>query len=469
MTSGDGDFGLLAPVYAGTPAAAATSDVAWVRAMLDAEAALARAQARLGLIEPAHAAAVSEAANAMAPDPAELACAARGGGNPVIPLVRELTQAVAVRSAAAAECVHLGATSQDIMDTAAMLVASRVLRLLLADLARVAASLAEQADAHRGTVMVARTLTQHAVPTTFGRKCAGWLDPVLDARDGVRGILADGLPVQLGGAAGTLASMEEYRRRAGAPGSVVDVLASFAAELLLAEPRLPWHTARTPIAGLAGALSIAGGALGKIALDVETLSRPEIGELAEPVGHGRGGSSTMPHKRNPVLSTLIVSAARQLPSCTQLLTQSMVAEDERPAGAWHAEWRPLREALRLAGGAAHTAVALAGGLSVFPQRMVANLALTGGQVMAERLSVVFGAMLGRDTAKDVLGEASRRAARDGRSLREVLRELPELAGKYTAAELTELLDPAGYLGASDELIDRVLTRWQDGRREGEDG
>ena len=455
------EAGLLSPVWAATPVAAAVSDRAWLQAMLDAEAALARAQARLGMVPGAAAEAITSAAKVDRFDIDELAGRARAAANPVVALVVDLTAAV---DPAAADYVHRGATSQDILDTAAMLVATRALRLITADLDRTAAALARLAAEHRDTLMPGRTLTQHAVPTTFGLKAAGWLHAVLAATERIRRL---DLPVQLGGAAGTLAGYLEYARLgpgAGPAGSssagVDELLTAFAAELDLAEPLLPWHTIRTPVLDLAAALAQVTGAVGKLAVDVQLLSRTEVAEVAEPAAAGRGGSSAMPHKRNPVLATLIRSAALQVPPLAAGLAQSMLAEDERPAGVWHAEWQPLRECLRLAGGATHTAAELAEGLVVFPERMRANLDLTGSLVVSERLAAVLGATLGRQAAKDVVTRASATAASDERPLAEVLATAPELAGRFSQQHFEELLDPADYTGAAGLLVDRVLRRYR---------
>lgn len=349
MTSADADTGLLAPGWAGSPAAASTGDTAYLQALLDTEAALTRAQAALGLVPVAAGPAVTSAAVAAAFDLPSLAARARGGGNPVIPLVADLTTAVGGEYG---PFVHRGATSQDIMDTATMLVAARTLDLILTDLGRTQSALAAVAAAHRDTAMPGRTLTQHAVPTTFGLKAAGWRSLILDARDRLTAVRAS-LPVQLGGAAGTLAAFTAFRttgaRATAAPAHPVDthaLVAAYARELGLRAPELPWHTLRTPIADLAGALAFAAGALGKIAVDVLTLARTEIAEVAEGSG---GGSSAMPHKANPVRSTLIVAAARRAPQLAATLYGALPAEDERPAGAWHAEWEPLRDLLRLVG------------------------------------------------------------------------------------------------------------------------
>ncbi|MBO1414768.1 3-carboxy-cis,cis-muconate cycloisomerase, partial [Streptomyces sp. FH025] len=386
------DTGLLSPVRAGTPAEEAVCDRAWLQAMLDAEAALARAQATLGTLPPAAAAAISAAARADDFSLRELALAARETANPVVGLVQALTRVVAATDPGAAEYVHRGSTSQDILDTAAMLVAHRTVRVIRADLTRTAAALAVLAARHRDTPMAGRTLALQAVPTTFGLKAAGWRQLVLDAEARLALVHDDRLPVSLGGAAGTLAGYLEYAGIDGAghrpdPGRYLDALVdAFAAETGLARPVLPWHALRTPIADLAAALAFTAGALGKIAVDVQNLTRTEVGEVTEPAADGRGGSSAMPHKRNPVLATLIRAAALQVPSLAAALTQCLVGEDERSGGAWHAEWLLLRECLRLAGGAAHTAVELAEGLRAHPDRMLANLHLTGSQIVSERVA-----------------------------------------------------------------------------------
>ncbi|MFF4655492.1 3-carboxy-cis,cis-muconate cycloisomerase [Streptomyces sp. NPDC001381] len=441
MTAAQPESGLLSPGWTGSPAAAATGDGAYLRALLDAEAALTRAQEALGLAPEGAGAAVTAAASADF-DARSLAERARGGGNPVIPLVADLTEAV---GAAYGPYVHRGATSQDIMDTATMLVAARTLDLVLADLDRVQGALARLAAEHRDTAMPGRTLTQHAVPTTFGLKAAGWRALVLDARDRITGV-RDSLPAQLGGAAGTLAAFTAY----GATDATA-LTAAYATELGLVEPLLPWHTLRTPIADLAACLAFTAGALGKVATDVLTLARTEIAELAEGSG---GGSSAMPHKANPVRSTLIAAAALRAPQLAAVLYGSLVAQDERPAGAWHAEWEPLRDLLRLVGGAARDAAELTRGLRVRPDAMRAHLGLTHGLIVSERLSAELSAVLGRARAKELLTALAPRTYAEGRSLAELLAEQPELKD----VDLGDLTDPARYTGSAGALTDRALER-----------
>ncbi|MFD7241554.1 3-carboxy-cis,cis-muconate cycloisomerase [Streptomyces massasporeus] len=430
MTAHPGDTGLLAPGWSGSAAASATGDDAFLRALLDAEAALTRAQAAAGLAPAEAATAVTGAADAGAFDLRSLAERARTGGNPVIPLVADLTKAVGEIHG---PYVHRGATSQDIMDTAMMLVAARTLDPVLADLGRTERALSRLAAEHRDTAMPGRTLTQHAVPTTFGLKAAGWRSLVLDARERVRAV-RESLPAQLGGAAGTLAAFGAYG--AGDPAGLPEM---YARELGLRAPDLPWHTLRTPIGDLAGCLAFAAGALGKLAVDVLTLSRTEIAEVAEGSG---GGSSAMPHKSNPVRSTLIASAARRAPQLAATLYGSMAAEDERPAGAWHAEWEPLRDLLRLVGGAARDAAELAEGLRVRPEAMRAHLDLTHGLIVSERLSAELTPVLGRARAKELLTRLA--------STGQPLAQAPELADVD--------LDPTHYTGSAGALTDRALER-----------
>jgi 3-carboxy-cis,cis-muconate cycloisomerase len=336
----------------------AVSDRAWLGAMLDAERALARAESRAGLITDEAAAAVAEACDASLYDAAELAVQGRAAGNPAEPLVRAIRERVGEQHAAS---VHRGATSQDIVDSAAMLVAQRALRLVDADLCGAADECARLAAEHRHTVMAARTLLQQAVPTTFGFKAAGWLVGLVETRVRLAAV-AESLPAQLGGAAGTLAAL-------GADGA--EVLRLYAAELGLREPALPWHTMRTPVAELAGALAGAAGAAAKIGGDVVLLAQTEVGEVAE---RDAGGSSTMPHKRNPVGAVLAIACERHARANAAILLESVVQEHERAAGAWHAEWHALTTALAATGGAAAGVRRSLTGLEVDTARMRANIA-----------------------------------------------------------------------------------------------
>jgi len=334
---------------------ASLSDRAWLEAMLEAERALVEAEARAGLVSEEAVRAVTAALAADRYDIDALAAEGRAPGNPVEPLVRAIRTQVGEPHAAD---VHRGATSQDILDTAAVLVATRAMRIVDAELASAAEACARLAAEHRGTVMAARTLLQQAVPTTFGYKAAGWLVALVDAR---RRLGAVELPAQLGGAAGTLGALGDR----GA-----EVLALYAEELGLAEPVVPWHTRRAPFVSLGGALSEAAVAVAKIARDVVLLAQSEVGEVSE----GEGGvSSSMPHKRNPAQAVLADACARHARASAALLVECGVHEHERAVGAWHAEWGALNDALAATGGAAAAIARSLGGLRVDAARMRANL------------------------------------------------------------------------------------------------
>jgi 3-carboxy-cis,cis-muconate cycloisomerase len=359
--------------------------------MLEAERALANAGAIAGVI-PAHAAGpIADACRIDGIDVEAVLEEGRRSGNPAEPLVRALRKAV---GGEAAGYVHRGATSQDIVDTASMLVARHAVALLVEELNRVARACARLAKAHRDTPMPARTLLQQAVPTTFGLKAAGWLLAVLAARDALRGAR---FAAQLGGAAGTLAALGP---------DALEVTRLYAHELELPEPGLPWHTDRTRVAELGGALAVAAGVCAKIGLDVALLEQTEVGEVREPPG--AGGSSTMPHKRNPVGSVVAVACARRAAAAASVLTAALVQEHERALGSWQSEWGALSDALAYAGGAAAAVRESLDGLEVDAARMRVNLDLTGGAIMSEQRAI-FGEALAPETYLGAVGELVDRA------------------------------------------------------------
>jgi 3-carboxy-cis,cis-muconate cycloisomerase len=453
------DHGILAPAWTATGVADLVDDNALVTAMLDTEVALAEAQAELGVVPAEAATAIRAGAVRANIDPAALAAGVRETANPVVAFVEQLTAAVKAVDPSAAEYVHRGSTSQDILDTALMLLCAATLNRIEQDLLACAKSLAGHADRHRHTPMAGRTLTQHAVPITFGLKAATWLQLVLDAVERVRRTRAT-LPVSLGGAAGTLAAYHEYALDAGdSAAKTLRLPAVVARRLGLAEPAIPWHGIRTPIADVASALLVTTGALGKLAADVLVLTRTEIGEVTEEQAPGRGASSAMPQKHNPVFSTLVATAARQLPPIALVLFQSMVVEDERSSGGWHAEWQPLRECLRIAAGAAANAARLAGSLRISAEAMAANLRLTRGAIVSERVNAVLAPLLGKGNAKRLLAEVIADAERDGADLPDVLAVALDEAG-VASPNVPGLLDPLGYTGISGPLADRVLARFE---------
>jgi 3-carboxy-cis,cis-muconate cycloisomerase len=378
-------------------------------------------------------------------DVISITASSRDGGNPVIPLVKDLRAVVAAVDQDAASWVHRGATSQDILDTALMLVARRTVEGLLADVDTAVRALAALADGHRRTLIASRTLTQHGVPTVFGLKAAGWLGGVLRARRGLGSVT---FPVQWGGAGGTLASFAVV----GGPGTGIRLAEEIAVTLGLAVVPVPWHTQRASVTGLGDTLTTLADALGTISSDVLVLARPEIAELGEPAKAGRGGSSAMPQKHNPVLSVLIQSAARKAPGLSAELHRSANAVDERPDGAWHVEWQTLRELLRLVGGAAGLAAELLPGLVVHPDAMLRNLRLSGPLIVSERLMLEFGPLLGAARIQQLVSRATGESSFD---LGAALRAEPQLES-IGDARIARVLDPAAYLGDSELLIDRAL-------------
>jgi 3-carboxy-cis,cis-muconate cycloisomerase len=401
---------------------------AWLQAMLDFEAALARAVA-----PPEAAEAIAAACSADDFDVGEIGRSAADKGTPVPGLLAALRARLPDDAAAH---LHRGATSQDVVDTAAMLVARRAIEPLLEDLGAAADACASLAERHRGAPMAGRTLLQQAAPITFGLKAAGWLGGLDEVRAELSDVRANGLAVQLGGAVGTLASLGDEGLTA---------VASVARTLELAEPALPWHTVRTRPARLACALGAATGVMGKIARDVELLAQTEVGEVAEGGGEGRGGSSTLPHKRNPVGAVAVSACAVRVPGLVATMLASMTQEHERAAGAWQAESETLSDLLRLTGSAAAALRELLEGLEVDTDRMRANLDITDGLLMTESVVTALTPSLGRAKAQELVEDAARRVLDEGVSLREALTELDDAA-----------LAPESYLGAASELIDRAL-------------
>ncbi|AWU97261.1 3-carboxy-cis,cis-muconate cycloisomerase [Azospirillum ramasamyi] len=437
---------LLDPLFTTDAAADAFSPTARLQGMLEFEAALARAEAAVGVI-PAHAVPAIEAAcKADLYDLDALGAEAALAGNTAIPMVGHLTRAVKATDEEASRYVHWGATSQDAMDSGLMLQLRRFLDGLDADLAALADGLADLAERHRATPMVARTWLQHALPTSFGLKAAGWLDAL--GRDRRRIAAArGGLALQFGGAAGTLAALGD------AGPAVAEALAR---ELDLPLPALPWHAARDRIAEPASALGILAGTLGTLGRDISLMMQMEVAEAFEPSIPGRGGSSTMPHKRNPVSCAVLLSTAIRAPALVGGLLAAQVQEHERGLGGWHAEWQALPDLCRLVAGAARHARDTIAGLTVDAERMRANLDLTRGLILAEAVTMALGDRMGRMAAHSRVAEASRLASSTGRPLRDVLAEDAGVVEALGIGGLDRLFDPLRYTGAASHFIDRVL-------------
>ena len=473
----DGDVGLLSPVAASSAVAVLTGDRAVLAAILAVEAGWAAVLEKAGLAPAGSAAVVAEAADADRYDVAGIAVRAQGGANPVIPLLADLRAEVKALDTGnrigALSAVHTSLTSQDVLDSALMLLARNAVTALLTDLRGITTALAALADQHAATLCVGRSLTQHSLPFTFGLKAAQWFHGLAAA---ARRLEAVELPLQTGGAAGTLAAGTVLTR--DSVETPFDLAGNLAAHLGLAAAPGPWHTNRLAVTALGDALTAVTDALGKIASDVLFLSRPEVGELAEPRAAGRGVSSAMPQKQNPVLSVLVRSAALQAPSlAAQLHLAAVNFNDERPDGAWHSEWPAFRQLLRLALGSAGHLRELAEGLQVFPDAMRRNLDLSGPLLLSEGVSAAVAPLLDaaaaegsvRDTAgrngkqqmQDVVDRTLRApAAEQAETYRRLLREAVP-AGALPDEQLEELLDPASYLGQAAEISRRILAAFPD--------
>ncbi|AZF25518.1 3-carboxy-cis,cis-muconate cycloisomerase [Pseudomonas sp. R2-60-08W] len=419
-----------------------------LQGMLDFEAALARAEAQVGLIPQAAVAPIAQACLASLYDVDALSVAIATAGNSAIPLVKALGKLIAEADAGAERYVHLGATSQDVMDTGLVVQLRRALGLIEADLARLGDVLAAQAQRHASTPLAGRTWLQHATPVTLGMKIAGWLGAVTRNRQRLVELKPRLLVLQFGGASGTLAALGEQ---------AMPVAQALAAELQLALPEQPWHTQRDRLVEFASVLGLIAGSLGKLGRDISLLMQTEAAEVFEPSAPGKGGSSTMPHKRNPVGAAVLISAATRVPGLVSTLFSAMPQEHERSLGLWHAEWETLPEICRLVSGALQQALLLSEGLEVDAARMARNLDLTQGLVLAEAVSILLAQRLGRETAHHLLEQCCKRAVTEQRHLRAVLADAPQITAELSSAELDRLLDPANYLGQAQTWVSRAVT------------
>ena len=418
-----------------------------VQAMLDVEAALARAEARVGLIPASAVAPIENACRADLYDFAALGEAIATAGNSAIPLVKALGKQIAATDAEAERYVHLGATSQDVMDTGLVLQLRQALDLIESDLAQLADSLAAQAQRHAATPMAGRTWLQHATPVTLGMKIAGWLGAVTRSRQRLRELKPRLLVLQFGGASGTLAALGEQ---------ALPIAQALAEELQLTLPEQPWHTQRDRVVEFGAVLGLIAGSLGKLGRDISLLMQTEAAEVFEPSAPGKGGSSTMPHKRNPVGAAVLIGAATRVPGLVSTLFSAMPQEHERSLGLWHAEWETLPEICCLVSGSLQQARLLADGLEVDAARMARNLELTQGLVLAEAVSIVLAQRVGRDTAHHLLEQCCKRAVAEQRHLRAVLGEEPQVTAQLGSAELDNLLNPAHYLGQAQVWVERAV-------------
>lgn len=445
---GQAGSALFSPIFASAAVGRILSDSQLVGAMLAFEAALAWSAAEAGLI-PENAAHQIDAVC----DPGlyvveEIGRAAAASGSIAIPLVQALTAQV---PEAARGFVHWGATSQDVIDTAFMLASLRALAEMRADLRRGMAALAKLTEAHRRTLMAGRTLLQQALPISFGYKAAIWLSGLTGAARRLREAEANAIALQFGGAAGTLAALGE----AGPA-----VRKALAARLGLSEAPVTWQAERGRILDLAAALAGVSGSCAKIATDILLLMQNEIGEALEPAGEGRGGSSAMPHKRNPVGAVAIRANHRRIAGLVATIVMAQEGEHERAAGGWAAEWETMRDLFCLSAGALERLVAIVSELEVIPERMRANLDSSLGLTQAESLMMALAPKLGRDAAKRRVETAVKRVAAEGRPLLDAAAADPAISNALDRSGIEAALDPANCLGAADGIIDAALAAAQ---------
>ena len=443
---------LLAPMLSSAAMRAVCDDRAYLQFMLDFEAALARAEAAIGIVPRDSAAAIAKACTSDTFNLADLAEAATLCGNLAIPLVKALTSEVARTDKVAARYVHWGATSQDVIDTATMLTLRAGIDALLLDIARAIAGFARLAKQHRNTAVVARTWLQHALPMPFGLKLAEYAAALHRSRGRLKHLKQHGLALQFGGAAGTLAALGDKGWK------VAEKLSEI---LQLPLPEAPWHAHRDRIAEAASVLAIIAGTCGKIARDVQLMMQTDVAEAFEPSGEGRGGSSTMPHKRNPVAAASALAAATIAPNLAATIFAAQVGDHERSAGPWHAEWPTLPSLMLVTSGALAAVVDIAEGLEVDAARMHANLEATGGLIMAEAVAFALAEKVGKQEAHHLVEAASKKAVIDKKALRAVLEEDPAVTAHLSREKIAQLFEPMAYQGVSQALIDRLLASLDD--------
>lgn len=430
----------------GTPQMRAVfDDRAYVARCIDAETALARAQAKAGLIPADAAAAITAKASVENINFDALRAETEIVGYPILSLVRQLS----AMCGEAGSYVHWGATTQDIMDTATMLQCKQAVAIIEGQLNEVRTALRGLAEQHAGTVTAGRTHLQHALPVTFGFRAAVWLSALNRHADRLSEAKARALMVEFGGAAGTLASL-------GNGDAGLTVRANYAAELGLQDPKITWHVARDGLVELVSLLAAIGGSLGKIAFDVMMMASSEFGEVAEPFVEGRGASSTMPQKRNPISSELMLAAAKMLRERAALMLDAMIQDFERATGPWHLEWSAVPESFLLASSALGQAAFMLKGLSVDSERMRRNLDITGGLIVAEAVMMGLAPAIGRQHAHDVVYDACRTAIEAKRSLYAVLCENQDIVSRLGEPRIRELTDPANYLGAAEKMALAVV-------------
>lgn len=424
------------------PLAEIFSDESVLQAMLDFEVALAKAEARVGMIPQAAAKAIAVAARTEAFDLPVLSRDTLRAGTPGIPIVKALTEAVRRKDASAADFVHWGATSQDVADTALVLLLKQSRPILAKDLATLTTALRRLSERHKNTIMLGRTLLQAAPPITFGLKVSGWLSAIERSRSNLDQAFSEATVLQFGGATGTLAALDKQGPA---------IARALADELGLTCPEAPWHTQRDRLASLMCAFGVLTGSLGKMARDISLLMQNEIAEVSEPGKHGRGGSSTMPHKHNPIACALTLAAATRVPHLVAAFLSAIPQEHERGVGGWQDEWPIVASIVQSTGVATSSMAEAAGGLKVNAARMRTNLKATNGLVFAERAMMMLAPTIGRDEAHKLIESAAKTCANEGTRLVEVLAQMPEVTEHIDSRTLRKLESPQEYLGSAEEF------------------
>lgn len=454
------EAGILGVPWTHTTAHDLLQDGAVVTAMAEVESALAGAMADLSMISAEDAHAIERVFRSGSLDLDAIGAAVVDAANPVVQFVALFEQEIERHAPGVSDSLHRGSTSQDILDTALVLLALRATRVLIREIDAATDALVTVVAEHRTRVALTRTMGQPALPGTVGLRVSQWIHGLLDARDRLHDLFIAGFPVSLGGAAGTGAAYGEYARNAGVSMySLHELTQRFSSRLGMHCPDVPWHSVRTPLFDIVSAYSLASLTFGKVANDVLTSSRPEIGEIVESGPVGTGISSAMPQKSNPVLCAAVLAAARQAPPLALIVEQSIVLDDERGVGAWQAEWQPLRECLRVVLGAAERFHLLTTRLAVNDDAIAENLVRFLPSIVSERVAIAYSGAIGKANAKKALTRALNRRKIDGEDVvRTICDSLTAAGARVTEQAIEALLSPEQYLGEADEVVDAILTR-----------
>lgn len=423
------------------------TDEALIGYMLRFESALAQAQARHGVFPETVASAIDACCKVENINTEQLIADAALGGNTAIPLIKQLTAIVKQKDIEPAKYVHFGATSQDVIDTALMLQVRDAIQIIAENLQQLIEQLVSLIKEHKTTVMIGRSLLQQARPITFGYKAAGWLEPLLRSQKQIEDLLKDGFVLQFGGAVGTLSGMTKRG---------LQVSEAMSELLQLKNPAKPWHTERDYVTHIATTLGILTGNIGKIAKDISLLMQTEIAEVAEPTAEGKGGSSTMPHKRNPVGCIAILANATRVPGLVSTMLSCMLQDHERATGLWHAEWETLAAIVQLTAGCVSKAVEMTNGLEVRKEQMLLNLELTKGLIYAENVSLALTEKMGKHNAHILVEQCCTETIQKDMHLKEVIERQPLIKKHLNAIDMEKLFSPDHSIGLCEAFIEKIL-------------